>query len=173
MAELIIDSQYVSKVKFGKEKYNKLTLLKTVGYFLEGKDNKKRAACNFKCDCGNIVTVRAKDVKSGKIKSCGCEALKSKSRIGKRNKLPDCKGLKNLLFSRFKIGAQKRKIKISISQEEFEKLIFSRCFYCNSDPSNEFKHNMHCQIKYNGIDRKNSKLPYTSDNVVACCKFCN
>jgi len=103
----------------------------------------------------------------------GCEALKSRSATGKRNKLPNCQGLKNLLFTRFKAGADKRKISISITQEDFEKLIFNKCFYCNSDPSNEFKHNMHCQIKYNGIDRKDSKLPYTNENAVTCCKFCN
>jgi hypothetical protein len=95
MAKLVTDPSFISGVKFNKQKYGRLTLKQITGYFLEGTDNKKRAAFEFVCDCGNSIIARGKDVKSGKIKSCGCLALESKSKNGKNNKLPDCRAIIN------------------------------------------------------------------------------
>ena len=49
------------------KKFGKLTLIKLLG--------KNKAKCwiyNVKCDCGNERIMEGNDVKSGKIKSCGC-----------------------------------------------------------------------------------------------------
>lgn len=169
--KLVRDPLYISKTKFGKQKYGRLTLLGCVGYFLE--KNKKRAAFEFLCDCGKQVIKNGRDVKSGKIQSCGCLFLETIKHRGKNNALDNCKGLKNLLFYKFLAGAKRRNISVEISQEAFEEMIFKNCHYCGSAPTNIFTHNMKCQLKYNGIDRINSNKNYSISNIVPCCKHCN
>ena len=86
MSNLVTDPNYISTIKFGKQKYGRLTLVRTAGYFLEGKDNKKRGAFEFLCECGNTVIARGKDVKSDKIKSCGCLHSETSREQGLKNK---------------------------------------------------------------------------------------
>lgn len=95
MAKLVRDPSYISGVKFNKQKYGRLTLKEIVGYFLEGQKQNKRAAFEFQCECGNTIVARARDVKGGKIRSCGCLALETRSKNGKKNKLPDCRAIVN------------------------------------------------------------------------------
>lgn len=172
-SKLVLDPTYTSRVIFGKEDYGRLKLVGVAGYFLEGTRQKKRAAFNFKCECGNVVVLRGKDVKSGKIESCGCLGLETKQKTGLANRLPNCSGLKNLLFYRHVAGAKKRHIPTELTQEQFEQFLFKDCHYCGSGPSNEFKHNLYCKLKYNGIDRVDSNKTYSINNCVPCCKTCN
>ena len=69
----------------------------------------------------------------------------------------------------------------------FKKLSLSKCFYCNSEPSNrqpdiryETRNGRKDKLvitdfilKYNGIDRIDSSKGYISGNVISCCKNCN
>lgn len=57
-------------IEIGK-KYNKLTVLSYLGV---NKHHQRIYEC--KCECGNIITVRANDLSSGKTKSCGCLSKK-------------------------------------------------------------------------------------------------
>lgn len=68
--------------------------------------------------------------------------------------------------------------------EEYYTLSQMNCFYCNIPPSNIFnkaKTDKKASLKakengkyiYNGLDRVNSNLPHSKDNVVPCCKYCN
>lgn len=61
------------------QKFNRLTVIK---FAYRGKDN--RAYWECKCDCGNVVIVSGKNLRSGSTKSCGCYNLES---ISKRNKI--------------------------------------------------------------------------------------
>jgi len=169
--KLVIDSTYVHKAVFGKQKYDRLTLIECVGYFEEG--SKKRAAFKFKCDCGKYTFQNARDVKSGKVKSCGCLHKEVVAKIGKNNSLKDCQGFTNLLYYRFLAGAQRRKINVAINQTQFESFLQKRCNYCNAKPTNTFKAKTACEYHYNGLDRIDSKKGYTMDNIVPCCKYCN
>jgi hypothetical protein len=71
--------------------------------------------------------------------------------------------------------------KIDLTLEQIKNIIYaSECSYCNRDISevgNLIKRNGYgknlCSIRALGIDRINSELEYTIDNVVPCCKFCN
>lgn len=68
--------------------------------------------------------------------------------------------------------------------EEFYQISQMNCFYCNDPPRNNFnraKSDKKSSIKakqsgsfvYNGLDRIDSNLLHSIDNVVACCKRCN
>lgn len=49
------------------KKYNMLTALN-----FSHKDNRRKTYWDFKCDCGNIKTLRSDCVLNGSIQSCGC-----------------------------------------------------------------------------------------------------
>ena len=51
------------------KKINMLTVIKRVG-----SDKNGKALYECKCDCGNIKTMTAGDLKSGRVVSCGCHA---------------------------------------------------------------------------------------------------
>lgn len=144
--KLVTDPNYVSSIKFGKEKYGRLTVIKSIGYYLEGKQNRKRSAYQFKCDCGKEIIARAKDVKSGAIASCGCLALETKSINGKKNALPDCAAIKTLLYNRFVKAAEKRRKNNELTKEDFLQLIEKPCFYCGHLFSNTFNSSNICSL---------------------------
>lgn len=171
--DIIFDNKYVPKTIFGKDKYNRLTVDKCVGYFIEKPANRKRAAFQFKCDCGNTIICRAIDVKKEKTKSCGCLALESKSKTGKANAKDGCYSFFNGKYYDYKVNTKRMNLDFELTLEQFSKLISSNCHYCGSKPTNFQKSGLHCQMKYNGVDRKNNHKGYTADNVVPCCKFCN
>lgn len=65
------------------EKYGMLTVRKEFMTTLPNGKRKRMSECI--CNCGNIVTVRTGNLKSGNTKSCGCSRQKRiKSMIGKR-----------------------------------------------------------------------------------------
>jgi hypothetical protein len=170
---IIFDNTYEPKMKFGKQKYNRLTVISCVGYFIEGKEKRRRAAYEFKCDCGTHIYARGKDVKQGKIQSCGCLALESKSRNGKKNQIDNCLAFYNTILYDYKKNAERRKLEFNIPFDLFKNLISSKCFYCGSSPTNFSKSDLACQLKYNGLDRVDNTKGYVPSNVVSCCKFCN
>lgn len=62
---------------------NRLTVLNTYVVYEHGQ-HKTRAKC--RCSCGNITTQKLTDVKSGRIKSCGCwKNEQARARTIKRN----------------------------------------------------------------------------------------
>lgn len=61
------------------QKYGRLTVIKFNGSV------KYCAIWECKCDCGNSVNVRAKDLRSGNTKSCGCYAKEIHTKVGKEN----------------------------------------------------------------------------------------
>ena len=74
----------------------------------------------------------------------------------------------NLTLKQYKNSAKVRGLTFNITENQFRHLIYSNCFYCNSEPveySNKFVRN--------GIDRYDSNIGYEYDNVISCCKVCN
>jgi hypothetical protein len=67
---------------------------------------------------------------------------------------------------------RKGNLKFELTLEEFTKLISSPCFYCNSEPYQNFYYKGKA-YKHGGIDRLNSYGDYTIDNCVPSCKCCN
>lgn len=61
-------------------KINMLTVLERVG-----SNKNQKALYKCKCDCGNIKIMTAGDLKSGRVISCGCYALKENTTHGKKH----------------------------------------------------------------------------------------
>lgn len=68
------------------EKYNRLTI---IGYEQNTRKHQKGYLMLCQCDCGNIVKEQYSDLKTEKVKSCGCyqkeQASKTGSTVGLNN----------------------------------------------------------------------------------------
>lgn len=127
-----------------------------------------------KCDCGNTCEVSTENLKTNWTKSCGHLV---KERAGKPrldNRKPDA--TVRLLFKGYADGAKSRNLDFQLTLEEAKLLFKSDCFYCKSPPSQIYKGravDSSTNYIYNGIDRFDNNLGYTTNNCVACCKTCN
>lgn len=147
------------------------------------------------CDCGNCKLVPISRLKSGNTKSCGC--LYKKSYIENINKA-NSKKIKlfkessyRYYFRQVKNGAKSRNLNFEINLDQFKNLVNASCIYCGEFSKTKInpllkldgtprhktiKNSEYAQeltIFVNGLDRINSKLGYTSDNIVTCCQDCN
>lgn len=87
-------------------------------------------------------------------------------------------GVRNRYFSEYKDNARKRNKEFNLSFEEFNNLITSNCFYCNSEPRKMerfrlIEHKQQPSLNMNGIDRIDSFKGYFKENCVTCCSTCN
>lgn len=94
----------------------------------------------------------------------------------------------NGILNRHKQTAKTKNREWSLTKTQFESLIFSDCYYCGNKPSQFY--NVYISngvpnrrgsktwfesgsIYYNGIDRKDNNIGYTTDNSLPCCFICN
>ncbi len=131
---------------------------------------KERDSCEkpiwlCKCDCGKEKMASYSALINGLIKSCGCIW-----------RLSEGEAAFHRIYTKMKKGALRRNINWGLTLEEIRPLITTRCFYCGQEPKQgqglDYK-NYNGNFLYNGLDRKNSSLGYTIENVVPCCKTCN
>lgn len=155
-------------VKSGRSKFIDLTG-QTFGLLTVVRLTTKRehGSCWFcKCECGRTTTTTISRLRSGLTKSCGC--LKG------RPVLPGQKAGKNAMISDYKREANLRGIHFKLSNQAFFQLVKLPCHYCGSLPARRYgtedKGNL---FEANGLDRVDSSLGYSPDNVVPCCKMCN
>jgi len=128
-----------------------------------------------KCICGTIKDIKAWDFNRN-IFSCGCLHKEICSNKTPHNKLPIREAVINILYKNYYDRSNKKHIEFSLTKEDFKKLLFNNCYYCNCKPNQITKDKAKKQredLLHNGIDRKNSNLGYTIDNCVSCCKTCN
>lgn len=139
---------------------------------LHGKHYK--AEC--KCSCGKLKLVKTHNLLKGKSKSCGCIQRLKLSSFSKGKPSVNSVSVSHLaitqLINSYKHSAKKRKLIYSLSRDEFESLIFQKCFYCQKDVSNT-KIVKKTPFKYNGIDRFNNLIGYEISNCRPCCATCN
>ena len=89
-------------------------------------------------------------------------------------KLSSGEAMRNQLYSNYKHGAKRRKLKFNLTSEEFTKITSLKCFYCNAEPSNSYYiKGRNGPYIYNGIDRKDNNKGYFPNNCVPCCWECN
>ena len=158
------------------QKFGKLTVIK----MSEERGNRNQIKWICKCECGNIHIVTGESLRAGKSKSCGC--LKHEDSY---NKIQDrefalWKQLYNSTIKRR--NKQKGFGETNIDIQDFINLSKKNCFYCNQEPKNILKDVNKTRrnelvsetiIKFNGIDRIDSKKGYIQGNVVTCCEKCN
>ena len=177
---LITEKAQLKEAPIGK-RYGRLVVTGNAGYVLEKKKVHgkpgfgKKAVYNCACDCGNEHLVRAKDLRRGSIKSCGCLHKETSSDLGKSNKLVNGNSSLNLLYGSYKHRAKKNKFEFDLSKEKFMELTSSNCYYCDVSPYKDAsnKQKVASYYVYNGLDRVNCEEGYTIDNVVPCCEQCN
>ena len=167
------------------EKYNRLTVLGNFEYRPEGKAGKRRLWCEFLCDCGTPKFLRWKDVRSGKIQSCGCLVTERNPRQWTKAKSPQERTYK-YLYKRYKTNAQQRSIEF-LTYNVWRRVVINDCFFCGASPPTQNCYNEpNIRRKWkgpeseiadydapaNGVDRYMPEKSY-SGNSVACCKTCN
>jgi hypothetical protein len=82
----------------------------------------------------------------------------------------------NQIISQYKRGASVRQITWNLKREDVVSLLKAKCFWCGEPPSNTFvlKRTFdYSTFVYNGIDRLDNRVGYTSINCVASCGTCN
>jgi len=145
--------------------YNKLTC---ISFSHIGKHY--RSYFLFKCDCGTEKIILGSNVIRGDTKSCGCHIRDLK----KSKRLPLNAGVITQIILQYKRHARNRNINWHLTHQDVEKIIFNNCHYCGIPPSNKkITKSFKDGLMYNGIDRIDSNLDYTIDNIVPCCKLCN
>lgn len=70
-------------------------------------------------------------------------------------------------YQMYRFGAKKRNLEFELTRDEFEAITSMPCHYCG-EYSSEY-----LGKKYSGVDRINSLIGYTHNNVVPCCTMCN
>lgn len=116
-----------------------------------------------KCICGTITKpIRRGSLTRGHTTSCGCFQKETNHRLHFKG------GPTRNEYERQKSKSAVRGYEWSLSQEQFEVLIFNNCSYCGKSPFKKTKNGVK-----NGIDRVNNNMGYKIDNCVTCCKICN
>lgn len=147
------------------ERFGKLTV-----FDVSDKQNGGQAICECKCDCGNLKSVSAYQLRVVGTRSCGC--LKKHD--------DRSRALRHRTYSRAIVHASKMlNMDYDISFDEFNELIDQKCFYCGAVGANLISDtrngervsdtNLYC----NGIDRIDNNKGYLKENTVACCIKCN
>ena len=162
------------------DNYGRLSVIKHAG-----KDGRGKHLWLCKCSCGNEKVVVGDNLSSGKSNSCGCLRNEVLARKGNQYGIYTDreKALLKVQYSHLK----RRNIKMGyndvIDFETFSVLSKSPCKYCGLEYSKEIEDRLNESkkqkrlsdhiLKCNGIDRKDSRKGYTTDNSVSCCKYCN
>lgn len=80
----------------------------------------------------------------------------------------------NRLLRQYKRQAKHRRFEFNLSEIEFKALTSGNCFYCGIEPRQIMKNkDANGGFVYNGIDRIDNAVGYTTTNCVSCCKLCN
>ena len=143
------------------ERFGKLLVLQLV----EIVDGQARWLC--RCDCGNEPTVWGSNLntKSG----CGC------GQSAPRGTRDPGEAARKHVLRQYQQNAKRRGRVWELTDEDFDRLTSSDCYYCGIAPCRVFSTGKYegAEFTYNGIDRVDSAGDYTPENVVPCCNTCN
>lgn len=129
------------------------------------------------CECNKCG--RTFKSRSNKIKNrLGCISCTASLKSARRHSTIEHYGYINRLYREYKSGACKRNLVFELSFEEFYELLMGDCYYCKSKPREHeggkpYQVKTLPPLKRNGVDRLDSTIGYTTENVVSCCSKCN
>lgn len=119
------------------------------------------------CDCGNICHVGLQPLRKKLSQSCGClwqERVRHDSGMSSAN----------MVYAGYRHKANKRGLSFEISLEDAIEVFKKDCNYCGIYPYQVCKQDdLYGDFTYNGIDRIDSSVGYTIDNILPCCGICN
>ncbi len=150
-------------------RFGRLTAVMDIGSIKNGKSRVRLWSCA--CDCGKTIKKRSSQLTQGKVASCGClRADTARARVS----LPEGESGFNALFGHYVSGAKRRGLPFWLTREQFRGLTSSVCHYCGAAPAaiSQIPRGRGGYV-HNGVDRKNNRLGYDSENSVACCAPCN
>ncbi len=124
-----------------------------------------------RCACGTERLVWGWGLRAGVCRGCGCRKRGS-VKPGLRKKRGE--HARNQIYCRYVADAARKGREFALTRERFFELIRGRCHFCGVPPATLFTRRC-CNgpIRFNGIDRLDSKKGYVEGNVVSCCKSCN
>ena len=169
----ILDSTISDSNNLIGQSFGKLTCIAVAGYLAT---DSNRVIYLFNCECGEQHLTSARDVKSGKVKSCGCIRRQITRDRGKNNKKSEHKTALTKYYNTYKSSASRRELAFTLSLEEFKEITSSNCHYCGIPPSRPFAKTWKTSVNTymcNGIDRKDNTKGYTFSNSLPCCSICN
>ena len=126
-----------------------------------------------RCDCGReIVRGGAPLLNSG---SCGCQLTDAGGRSAPKAGRSPGEAARWHVLRQYEKNAESRGHAWELTEEDFDRLTSSDCFYCGLPPSNGFTTGKYAGagFVYSGIDRVNNDLGYIAGNVLPCCAICN
>lgn len=152
-----------TKYKLTGQKFGSLTALE---YIPGNKELKKNGVWLCLCDCGNKIFLTGWKLVNNYTQSCGCLIQRTPEQTIDAGISQIVRGLKN------------RKYSCDLTNEEVKSLIFLNCAYCGAVPEQECRivglgRKRFLAFKYNGLDRVDNNIGYTSNNVLPCCIRCN
>jgi len=148
-------------------RFGQLTILAYVPHY--NKTKERGVSWLTRCDCGRETVVFGRILVDPKRPKTCCNVCARASKSRKR-RLPESLAGWREYFSKTKRDSHKKQRAFDLSFEEFRRVASLNCAYCGAAPCLMYHHT---EVVRNGIDRVDSKLGYTSTNVVACCKICN
>jgi len=160
-----------SRTKIG-DVHNSLTVMGEPFLSTKLKFNHFRA--KVKCVCGNEFIAKCTDLRINRTKSCKDCAWAKRSKTKSIQVSQNQQMFKRLILDRCK----KHNIEISITVEDYGKIIKQNCFYCNDEPKLTTRFSTRKYVNAepmfaNGIDRIDSSIGYTLENCIPCCTSCN
>lgn len=123
------------------------------------------------CVCGSSVGPYTAAHWKKKIRAC------KKCGYGNRraNRISGTHNASASVFRNYKASAGRRGISFELTFEQFLEEATKPCFYCNRSDTSYFNPTQDWEEKftYTGLDRVDSSMGYSFNNIVPCCKVCN
>lgn len=167
----------VGKENFVGRVFDRLTVISRAENRLIGKLKQLKPYWLCRCSCkGKLIEVSGAHLRNGWSKSCGCiRAEKTALWNVKQKGIPNFKNRKsngvaarNDLLRRYKASASVRDYTWELTEDEFDSLVKSNCYFCGFPPSRVIKR-AGGDFVYNGIDRLENEPYYRIYNSVSCC----
>lgn len=153
----------------------KIGQLEVISFSHIGNNKQKRHYYWVKCSCGITKITQLDGLLDGRTQRCG------PSCPDRPRRTPEGQCVTTVMAT-YRVHARNKNKEFALTRDQFSSLLFAPCNYCGTDPCNQYLASSpghtgtrakDILVFYNGVDRVDSTLGYTLDNVVTCCALCN